>query len=200
MLLHIRPRLFSPFRHVALIDLEFLELGISLVGGTDLATRRPYRNKGYAVGCRKRGQKPVDGIFIETKGWIDTFHCCARWAIDAERVITHEVHYSLLDHEFDAASDDMTLWYAHGSEHGGWPSRRPAWWTAEIYPVSASPVMHAVVTEESRRVRQTTDEEYLDLILRRRQSFDMPTLERERILSTRLNDRMPTMDAAFHQT
>jgi hypothetical protein len=203
MLLHIRPRLFSPFRNVALIDLEFPELGINLAGGADLATRRPYRNKGYAVGCRKRGQKPIDGILIETKGWLDAFHCRARWAIEAEQVIVHEVHYRLLDDEFDAASDDMTLWYEHPVECGGWPSRRPAWWTNEIYPVGASPVMHAVVSEESRRVRETTDEEHMDLILRRRQIFAMPTIERERLLSStqlRNRDRIPTLDAAFHQT
>ena len=50
MLLHIRPRLYSPFKNVALIDLEINPLGIHLAGGVDLATRRPYPNKHYAVG------------------------------------------------------------------------------------------------------------------------------------------------------
>jgi hypothetical protein len=199
MLLHIRPRIFSPFRHVALVDLEFLDLGISLTGGVDLATRRPYRNKDYAVGCRKQGHKAVDGILIETKGLLDEFHCRARWAIEAEEVIIHDVHYRLLDDDFDAASDNMTLWDADFAELGGWPDRRPAWWTDKVTPVGAEPVMHALVSKESRRDRETVDEEYWEYILRRRQTFAMPTIERGRLLSAKLNDRMPTLDAVFQQ-
>ena len=71
MLLHIRPRLISTFKHVALIDLEIEPIGLRLTGGVDLATRRPYRNKRYAVACRKRGQEAVNGILIKTKTPID---------------------------------------------------------------------------------------------------------------------------------
>jgi hypothetical protein len=176
MLWHIRPRLFSPFRHVALVDLEFVELGISLTGGADLATRRPYRNKGYAVGCRKRGHKAVDGILIETARRLDAFRCRARWAVEAERVLIHEVQYSLLDDDFDAASDDTMLWNAWCADLGGWSDRRPAWWTEDVTPVCAEPVMHAVVSKENSRVRETTDEEDFGFVLRRQQSFAMPTI------------------------
>jgi hypothetical protein len=62
--MHIRPRLFSPFKNVALIDLQINPLGIHLAAGVDLATRRPYPNKRFAVACRKEGQKAIDGGFL----------------------------------------------------------------------------------------------------------------------------------------
>ena len=58
--------MFAPIRNVALVDLQIDPLGIRLVGGDDLATRRPYPNKMYAVACRKQGQKAINGILIET--------------------------------------------------------------------------------------------------------------------------------------
>jgi hypothetical protein len=40
---------------------------------------------------------------------------------------THRVHYKLLDHEFDAASDNMILWHASCAEQQrGWANRWPA--------------------------------------------------------------------------
>ena len=102
MLLHIRPRLYSPFRNVSLIDLD-IDLGIHLVGGVDLATRRPYPNKHYTVACGKEGHMAIDGILIETLIPADEIHTTARWAIEAAFCVTHHVRYKLLDHDFDAA-------------------------------------------------------------------------------------------------
>jgi hypothetical protein len=195
MLLHIRPRLFSHFRNVDLLEMDMPELGLCLTGRVDLVTRRPYPNKGYAVACRKHGRKTVDGIFIETKEALDEFHVSARWAIEAERIVSHNVHYKLLDHDFDAASDDMMLWHAQCEELGGWPSRKPTWCTKEIAPVLVEPFMEVVA---GRPRAQTVDEENGGMIVARWQSFEMPTLERERVLGNRWHDRMPSIDAAFH--
>lgn len=164
MLLHIRPRLYSPFRDVALIDMDIeiprrsresvavlgggkvadhpylREIGlrhcrpqaarIHLEGGVDLATRRPYPNKHYAVACRKEGHKAIDGILIETPRPVDEMHTTARWAIGAAFSVTHQVRYKLLDHDFDAASDHKVFWYACCEELGGWTSRVPAGYEA----------------------------------------------------------------------
>ena len=63
MLLHLRPRLFSlQFGIVSVVDVEIPSLGLRLLGNVDLTTRRQYSNKHYAVACRKRGHKAVDGI------------------------------------------------------------------------------------------------------------------------------------------
>ena len=108
MLLHIRPRLFSPYQ-VALVDLEVSPLGLHLRGGVDLTTRWPYPNKWQAVACRKLGNKAIDGILIETGKRLDEWRTTARWAVNASMVVTHRVHYKLLDHDFDAASDRITV-------------------------------------------------------------------------------------------
>jgi hypothetical protein len=197
MLLHLRPRIFSPFENVALVDFRSSELGLHLQGRVDLVTRRPYPNRDYSVACRREGRnRAVDGILIETSGWLDSFHWVARWAIEAERVIEHTVHYRLLDRDFDAASDDMTFWYEYGPEDGGWPDRRPDWWTEEVVPCRSEPVMHAL-SEERRKIRETDDEEVGGWIVRRRQNFAMPTLERNRVLTPAGNFRRPTLASAF---
>jgi hypothetical protein len=78
MLLHIRPKLFSYCDAVELVDLEIKPLGLFLRGGRELATRRPYPNKGYVVGCRRAGsRKALDGILIET-GTATSMSCITR--------------------------------------------------------------------------------------------------------------------------
>jgi hypothetical protein len=112
VLLHLRPRIFSPGMAAELIELRIEPLGLLLRGRTDLVTGRPYRNKGYGVGRRRSGRKAVDGILIKTREWVDDLQCTARWAVNATYVTTHKVFYRVLDEEFDAASDSMMLWHA----------------------------------------------------------------------------------------
>lgn len=206
MLLHIRPRLYSPYRNVELIDLDIDPLGLHLRGGADLAARRPYPNRRYAVACRKRGLKAVDGILIETKEPLDVFHVTARWAVEAHRAVTHHVHYRLLDHDFDAASDDMFLWAAVALKIGKvadvekwpmkWLDRSPAW-AKTVRPIYATPVMEIHPSGEERP--QTTD--VIDIetgwIMTRSQVFEMPTIERGRITECSVRDRFPVIDMAF---
>jgi hypothetical protein len=69
MLLHLIPRLYA-FRSIedecSLIDFECPTLGIFLRNGHELVARRPYPNKNYLVGCRKVGQKAINGLLIES--------------------------------------------------------------------------------------------------------------------------------------
>ena len=197
MLVHIRPRFLGPYRNVALIDLHVDPLGLHLVGGEDLVTRRPYPNKSYAVACRKQGQKAIDGILIETDKPIDDLSTTARWAIEARLVVTHKVQYKFLDREFEAASDDMMLWHARSDWFGEWSQRGPAW-RASLAPIYAEPVIEI---EHDISGKRRTTEDILDdetgWITCRKQVFEWPTIERERLLSTRLNDRMPDLGSAF---
>jgi hypothetical protein len=195
MLLHIRPRLLSPFRNVLLIDLDIKPLGIQLVGGVDLATRRPYPNKRYAVACRKRGHKAIDGILIETESFVDQLSCTARWAIEGELCVTHSVDYTILDRDFDAASDHMTLWHACCDELGGWSSRMPSEAAANV-PRAVEPMMEVTPGRVNCR-RQSRDTVKSGWIVSRHETFAMPTIERERILQTKLDVRMPLIDMAF---
>jgi Family of unknown function (DUF6012) len=194
MLLHIRPRLFCPFGNVELVELTIDPLGLHLRGGVDLATRRPYPNKRYAVACRREGRKAIDGILIESSRSVAKLDYTARWVVDAEFVATHRVGYKLLDHEFDAASDNMTLWYATSRSLGGWSSRWPAW-AEGLPPATAEPRMEIIPGDASRAG------DVLDArgrIVERREVFSMPTIERERILNPKLDgERTPTLDSAF---
>ena len=207
MLLHIRPRLLSPFKAVELLDLQIsvrlldveLDGGLEILlhGGSDLATRRPYPNKNYAVACRKKGGKrAIDGILIETLAPVEEFLYTARWSIESSFEATHIVRYTLLDHDFDAASDDMTLWYAHSPSLGGWPDRRPDWWTKHV-PTLYSDAFMEVVHRESRA--GTTDSfDAEDRIIIREQAFPMPTIEPGRILGRVHGFPIPPLNTAFH--
>jgi hypothetical protein len=72
--------------------------------GVDLATRRPYPNKRYAVACRREGRKAIEGILIENSPPVEKLDYTARWVVDAEFVATHRVSYKLLHNR-------ATMWY-----------------------------------------------------------------------------------------
>ena len=107
---HPPPHVSSCF-HARLVELRIDALGLHLKGD-DLRTGRPYPNKKYDVGHRRIGRKHVDGILLSLSDWPPDFEVQARWAVAAEYMATHKVIYTLLDEDFGAASDDMTLWYA----------------------------------------------------------------------------------------
>jgi hypothetical protein len=205
MLLHIRPKLFSHCDAVELVDLEIEPLGLFLRAKRELATRRPYPNKRYAVGCRREGRKALDGILIETATRkIDDLYYKARWAIEGELLATHRVHYKLLDHEFDAASDNMVLWgamVAEGEWSAGlpptWSDRWPAW-AAGLPPTKAEPLMEIVLRDDGKNGRAENILDARGQIVERREVFAMPTIERERIITGRMRDwRVPSVSSAF---
>lgn len=202
MLLHIRPRLYSPFKAVELVDLEISPLGLQLAGGADLATRRPYRNKRYAVACRRQGNKAIDGILIETKSPVDQLLTVARWSVESSLLATHCVHYRLLDRDFDAASDDMTLWKSCMNNFGQISEDRTPAWAEGTAPVRREPVMEVIAEASDRHwmcpeMVDTLDDVERKWIVSRCEIFAMPTIDRERIVNSELNERMPSTTAAF---
>lgn len=197
MLLHLSPRVYWPYKNAAIVDLEIETLGLHLVGGVDLITRRPFPNKRLKVACRKRGHnKAFNGILIETSGPVDEFDMVARWAIEAQTVVTHHVHYRLLDHDFDAASDDYVLLYPCSRELGGWSDRRPV-----SEPRQSPPSMEVLPREYGEGEKPVTYQDSLDgasgWIMKRSQSYAMPTIERGRIVAGLLGQRLPPLDSAF---
>jgi hypothetical protein len=196
MLLHIRPRLYSPFKNVALVDVVLHPWEILLVGGDQLRTGRPYRNKWYAVGCRKLGKKALDGILVEFPFRLEKFSYTVRWAIEAEFVVKHHVDCKVLDRDFDAASESMILWHAVSGELGNWCNRFPAGWHWEA-PAVTEPMMEVVPKGVGQR-RKSEDIIEGDWIMVRHESFSMPTIERERILQNRLRaERVPGPEMVF---
>jgi hypothetical protein len=202
MLLHIRPRLYSPFKAVELVDLEISPLGLQLVGGVDLGTRRPYRNKRYAVACRKQGNKAIDGILIETKSPIDELLTVARWSVESSLLATHCVHYKLLDRDFDAASESMTLWKSCLDDFGRISEDRTPAWAKGTSAIRGEPVMEVIPEASDRHLMRADIVDALDdverkWIVSRCETFAMPTIERARIVNSELNERMPSLSMAF---
>jgi hypothetical protein len=200
---HLRPRMFSPGIDAKLIDLRIDQLGVHLTAG-ELATGRPYPNKGYKVGRRKIGRKAVDGLLLSLSEWPD-FEVRMQWAVAAEYVATHNVTYKLLDKDFRGASDDMTLWYAYGPidpENYGpeaefkFRNRFPDW-AKDIPPVKAQPQMEAFPTMRSYETDKLGHDGRL---LERSETFALPTIEPERFLGSeypRERIHLPTLEMAI---
>lgn len=201
MLLHVTPRLLEPLGaplRCELIDVHVPELSLTLQGGRDVIARRPYPNRHYQVACRQVGRKAIAGLFIETPDRIEALTVSTRWAIEGEIVATHRVRYEILDQDFDAATDNMTLWYGMSSGLGGWRSRWPAFaegWT----PAAAQPRMDVLRGHRAPGQIDFTDTVgRTGVITERRETFRMPTVERERLLQrTSLTERLPALEDAF---
>ena len=180
-LYHIRPRMFSCF-HTKLVELRIDPLGIRLKGN-DLRTGRPYPNKSYDVGHRRIGRKHVDGILLALSDWPPDLEVQASWAIAAEIVLKHRVMYKLLDTDFGAASDDMSLWHAAVEVNDDWKTadnplqawketptkfqnRRPEW-AKDAVACTAEPCMLVSLDEPPADKTEV---------------FALPTIEPERIL------------------
>lgn len=177
MLLHLSPTLLCESQDVVLVDVHVLPFGLRLIGGVDVVARRPYPNKRYRVACRKVGRKAVRGFLVATPAPLRTWTVVTRWALDAERLLTHTVRYELLDGDFDAASDSMMLWHGADAELGGWSDRIPSCHAGKG-------TMHV----EPRMGMSPAD---------RYETFRLPTLEPARLVRSALNDRLPRLADAF---
>lgn len=197
MLIHITPKMISPnpICNPHLIDIEIQELGLKLIGGKDIATRRPYPNKQYYVACCKKGKKAVSGILVESPIFLKEYTVTSRWDWTGKDtlVVTHIVKYIVLDRNFDMVSDDMLLWY--GSSESNWESRWPEW-ADGLAPVDVMPCMEV---NPSRERQGEYEDEYNSVsggIIKRTEMFRLPTIERERILNESLYP-LPGFDIIF---
>jgi hypothetical protein len=183
-----------------LIDFHCSELGLKLRNGIELVARRPYPNKHYLVACRNVGQKAMDGFFVETTEHVHEFTTSTRWLIGDELIVNHQVQYCVLDHELDAITESMVLWYAMSSSLGGFARR---WPTAanDLTPASAQPRMELVSRDRSGHYVDRLDN--VGRIIERAEVFQLHTVERDRVLycsNTDIYARIPTADMAFTAT
>lgn len=181
MLIHIIPRILLARYHrvdCSLIDFSCAELNLVLREGADLTVGRPYPNKTYLVARRSIGRRAVDGILIETPSFVPEFTTITRWAVNGDRVLTHEVRHIMLDEDHDAATESMSLWYACGHAGREFPRR----WPEHVNygpPVSTQPLMELRPSERHGTCEDTTDAS--GWLTRRRETFVMHTVERDRI-------------------
>jgi hypothetical protein len=203
MLLHLEPRCLCPFQGVKLVDLTIEPFGLRLVGGVDLITAHPYPNKHHSVACQKtKTRKAFYGVLIETSGPVSEWRMTARWSLEgAGAPVTHKVDYRLLDHEFDAASDNSRFW--RGTWQGPWADRSPS------PDARGCPEMEIVSGYYRERGQPVTYRDTvviptrsgLSFILERCDSIALPTIERGRLLDSERYaeepDRMPPIETAF---
>jgi hypothetical protein len=181
MLIHVIPRILlarDPRAQCSLIDFRCAELDLVLREGADLTVGRPYPNKTYLVARRKLGRRAVDGILIETADFVSEFTTVTRWAVNGDRVLTHEVQHILLDQDHDAATESMILWYASGHAGREFPGR----WPEHVNygpPVSTQPLMDLRSSERHGKYEDTVDAS--GWLTRRRETFVMHSVERDRI-------------------
>lgn len=199
MLIHLTPRFYTcelSGPNVELVDLQIPELRLVLSGGKDLATRRPYVNKRYVIGCRNIGTKAIAGILVETPtAHVPEYTVVTRWAVDAEVVVTHRVQHLVLDRDFDTVTDSMVMWYAKCESLGGWRSRWPQEHRGAV-PVSAQPRMQLSCAPE--RTGIVADHAPEGFIAERAETFSVPTIERARLLGRCVvGERIPSIESVF---
>lgn len=208
MLIHITPRIIQPKNHCfpcTLVELSVPELELSLTSN-ELATRKPYPNKNYSVGCRRAGLKTIDGILVDTPTRnIDHYTVTAKWSLseEADIILTHVVRHIILDNDFDAVSDNMLLWQGAETWESRWPDFAAGW-----SPASAQPRMDILSRPEAPKRDGEVEDETIPvligeeglsamLIRHRFETFRLPTIERERLLNARPDERLPTLELAF---
>ena len=188
MLIHLVPRFRTcPVSgpHVQLIDLRIDSIGLLLRDRVDLATRRPMPNKRMAIGCSKRGRLARVGLLIDTLRPAQPFTVVYRWAVAAEQLTVHRVHYELLGEPaaYQVVSDKMATW-----------PQRPMEYQDSI-PTFLQPRLEATcLTPRDKVVNQQVGSN--GLLLEREESFQVPLLDCGdwfKRLNESLGDRAPRL-------
>ena len=198
-LYHIRPRFFGEGIDAWFSWFRIEALGIDLKEA-ELATGQPYPNKAWKVGCRKIGHEAVDGILIVLPEFPPDIVVRARWYF-GDCTAVHDVTYKLLDREFMAASDDMTMWGATGGHDGRrrFENRLPHSPSdaEKSAPLSvASPRMDTSLDRPGDRFSKGWK------LFVREEVFELPTIEPERIIGDDYpHERLPlpTLEIALRR-
>lgn len=195
MIIHLVPSLYAgPYTaSCSLVDISIPVLGLHLRAGEDIVARRPFPNKNILVACRKDGTRATVGFLVEARPGIKGFTAITRWAIAAEYIATHQVKYSVVDHEHPLVSEYMVLWSHFSSANRTWNRR----WPKGLHdgaPSQLQPQME--VRHSSCRAGKVTDTISNGLIIRREEEFLLPSIEKERLTDS-LWDRLPVFEQAF---
>lgn len=202
MLLHLIPRMFAcrvNEPECTLIEFNCPELELKLHSGVELVARHPYPNRHYLVACRKIGQKAMNGFLVETNRHVHEFTTITRWAVGADRVVSHQVQYFVLDDELGAITEYMVLWNAMQTRLGTFARRWPTA-TNDWTPAAAQPRMELISRDRAGYYADRLDD--AGRIIERTEVLQLHTVERERVLqpSGSIYERIPTADMAFRVT
>lgn len=219
MLIHLCPRFLLDRLHVptdtrsakSAVRLELLlipELHVELRHGEHLATRRPYPNKRYYVGCRRIGQKAENGILIDAGQPIERFTATMRWiwaCKGAEVESVQVVRYRVLDTTYDWVSDESLLWHARSDVVRGeiveaFESRVPPQLRLGTSGLTINPRMDSLYRPGGATSVFAVRQRVLDdgRVIWRDQDMELPTLERGRLRDSHpLRSRVPPLHYAI---
>lgn len=197
MLLFVTPKLLTPSRLGAgrqLVDVTVPEISLTLRGGREVVARTPFPNKNWVLVGRK-GNPPTDGLLIDVGEAPDVLTVRTRWAINAETVITHEIAIVVADRRHDIIAGDSALWSTYGSSEWRWDDIRLPWMET-VGTIRLDPFMPETTSIDLDTVRGADDTIADGLVIRRRETLDAPTVERERYdwitgFGVRRTSRMP---------
>jgi hypothetical protein len=199
MLIHVTPQFLTCSESgldVELVDIHIPEFGLLLKDGSDIATRRPFANHRYLVGCPSASEKAAVGILVETPRNVDSYTVKARWKLDDGYIVTHLTKYVVLDRDFDGVTDNMIFWYAMSPNADGWQNRWP-----DVHrntePVHAQPRMD--LCREPKYTESMHQRVVGGRVKKRTHIFAIPTIERDRLILSRIaKERLPSFESAFH--
>ncbi|MGI0646837.1 DUF6012 family protein [Pseudomonas aeruginosa] len=182
VLIHLTPTFMmcrESGRACKVIDLTIPEFNLKLVGGKDIVERRPHANNMHLVVSPKSSRRALVGVLFELAQPVKKFVCTTRWAISAELVAEHVVHYDLADDDYDAATTRMSLW--RGSGESPERERRCIEEYSGFSPLQAEPRMWvgAVGIRNSRCSMLIHDSRAN--VVRREDQFKLPTIQRARL-------------------
>lgn len=115
MYLHITPQFFTSRTGqpaCELVRLEVPELGVALRGDVDFKTLSPFPNKRFRVGAPV-ARKHYAGLLFEVDRLPPIVSYLATWAVNADRLVTHQVILERADEEHDLVSDCISSWASH---------------------------------------------------------------------------------------
>lgn len=197
MLLHLAPKLITPWSKLSyrVVDVTIAELGLQLVGGEHIGTCRPLPDRSILICRRLIGNKPRSGILVCTDKRIDSFTVTTRWAVHAQDLLIHHVTYQILDQDYSAITDDVTLWHGGGHDGLALANRCPEDY-AEVPPTSVSPHMSIIPSFRSGHYEDRFNAD--GTITERREYFRVPTIERRRLrMQKQPPEGMPSYSEAF---
>ncbi len=199
MIYHIVPKIYNRYTDVdiQLVDIEVPEIGLKLQNNLDVITRKPMPNKCYYVACKKKGRKAINGIFIEHER-LPKYTVITRWAINAETLLEHVVHYSLLDDDYTCVSSDPTKWYASTQFPSRWPDKY-----IDNVPCNLHPRMDVATKSDQAPAREgdvTDNYNQSGILIRREEFYSVPTIEPDRLFGDypRVDEgRLPSLQDSF---
>jgi hypothetical protein len=198
MHIHLTPRYLNNYQdvEVKLVDFSIPSLGVHFCEGKELVARKPYPNKCYLVACRKKGNKAMDGIILSIDKWQEKIAVITRWAVNAEIIAEHIVHYDVLDKEFNAISDDPVNWY--GLHKSKYKNRFPRGLYPDLAPVSIHPRLEVQRNPDSKYKKSVVDKRLSNgIIVQRVENLSVPSVEFGRLLEINMHNRIPPLCDEF---